>query len=771
MKKIFKIIFTISSIITILSTVVTVGYVFYSLSGVKLSGISKLKNESYSRIYDRNNSVVEVIGQDKKEYVEYSDIPPLLVNALISIEDKNFFAHPGVDPKRTVEAFIHNIFSSNKHGGSTLTQQLVKNIMLTNEQTYKRKIQEAYLALQLEQQFSKEEILALYFNSVYFEQTTPGVVYASRRYFNKELNQLTLPEIAILAGVVKSASYYNPLKYYSRMDERKNLVLKNMLEDGYISKNEYEAAIKISTEQLVSKSETTTKIAYRFQSYLDVVYLEVEELIGKDPLVDKLEIYTYLDTSLQTYLDNIQEGKIINFSDETQQIAATVVDNKDSSIVGVIGGRNYHGSRLYNRAYSMKRQPASTMKPIFEYALACEYLTYTNATSVLDAPYTYPGSNITVQNADKNYLGNIPVQDALGYSKNTAALYTLEKVAKKIGLNKCEEFLQEIDIMDDGPFTYAYGIGGMTYGVSTTQLAGAYSMLIDRGKYLKPSTISLIKDADTGEILYQRDTTKKQMISETAAYKISSTLVNIVNENYYNIGAVKVSGIEIGAKTGTNGYDESQARALGYPSYADKDTWLAGFSSAYTTTVWSGWDIPQKGEKNYFGKSDSRRQIPKQIFKSIMERINLKNQKRYTPSGLVNINVVKGTDGYYLANELIPNSYIIKGIFDVDETPKHILPLPNLTDITDVKMYIMENEICLNIIRESDPILPFDYTKIFGQIGYEIKIKEYESEIRSLFYNNADIEIPIIFDNLEYLSITPKYEKSSLTFASEFRII
>ena len=771
MKKIIKIIFTVSSIFTIVSTIFTIGYVFYSLNGVKLSEIAKLKNESYSKIYDHNHSVVEVIGKDKKEYVEYEDIPPLLVNALVSIEDKNFFTHPGIDPKGMVEAFVHNIFSKNKHGGSTLTQQLIKNIMLTNEQTYKRKIQEAYLALQLEQQLSKEEIITLYFNSVYFEQTTPGVVYASRRYFNKELSELTLPEIAILAGVVKSASYYNPLKYFDRIDERKNLVLANMYEDGYISRTEYNAATKIPTEKLVSKSNTTSNVSYRFQAYLDIVYLEVEELIGKDPLVDKLEIYTYLDTSIQTYLDEIQEGKIIDFTDDSQQIASTIINNEDSSIVGVIGGRNYHGSRLYNRAYSMQRQPASTMKPIFEYALACEYLNYTNATSVLDKPYTYPNSNSTVQNADKVYLGNITVQDALGYSKNTAALYTLENVARKIGLNACEQYLNEIGIMDDGPFTYAYGIGGMTYGVSTTQLSGAYSMLADNGKYLKPSTISMIKDATTGEVLYQRNIEKKQLISEQAAYKVSSTLVNIVNENYYNIGVVKVNDIEIGAKTGTNGYDEIQARALGYPTYADKDSWLAGFSSKYTMSVWSGWDIPKQGEKNYFGKSDSRRQIPKQIFKAVMEKINLKNQKRETPSGIVKINVVKGTDGYYLANNLIPNNYIITGIFTINAAPTEILPTPNLTNISDVKTYIMSNEIYLDVLRDNDPILPFDYTKIFGQIGYEIKLKEYDNENITLFFTQNNIQLPFKFENIEYLSIMPKYEKSSLAFSSEFRII
>lgn len=771
MKKIIKIIFTISSVITIISTVFTVGYVFYALDGVKLAKMEELKNPTFSTIYDKNKQLVEVIGKDKKEYVTYDDLPPLLVNALVSIEDKNFFSHKGVDPKRTIEAFVHNMFSSSKHGGSTLTQQLIKNTMLTNEQTYKRKIQEAYLALKLENELSKEEIIALYFNSVYFEQTTPGVVYASRRYFNKELSELSLPEMAILAGVVKSASYYNPFKYPERMDTRKNLVLQNMYEDGYISNLEYEVAKNITTASLVKPKETSVEPTYRFQAYLDIVYLEAEALTGKNPVQDKLEIYTYLDTSLQTYLDAWESGQNYEFEDDMQQIAATVINNNDGSIAGVIGGRNYQGSRLFNRAYEMQRQPASTIKPVFEYALASEYLNYTNATSVVDEPYTYPHSQTTVQNADKNYLGKITMQDALGYSKNTSALYTLEAVAKRIGEEECINYLKSINMMDEGPFTYSYGIGGMSYGISTTQLAGAYSMLARNGKYLKPSTISLIKDANTGEVIYSRDLTPTQIISEKAAYKVASTLVNIVNENYYNIGAVRVKNVEIGAKTGTNGYDSNQARKLNFPSYADKDTWLAGFSKDYTMAVWSGWDNPRANSRDYFGKGDIRRQIPKKIFQKTMERINLKNTSREKPDGLVNINVVKGSDGYYLANSLIPNNYIISGIFDVDNVPTKVLPMPQLGNISDVKTYILENEMQFNIISEENPTLPFDYTKIFGQNGYKISYKLYEQEESQVFTITNNVALPISFLDVEYLYITPSYEKSDLAVASSFQII
>lgn len=772
MKKIFKTIITISSIFTIIMTSVTIGYVCYALNGVKVRSIEKLKSPTFSTIYDKNKTLIEVIGKDKKEYVAYEEIPPMLVNALVSIEDKGFFSHKGIDAKRTLEAFIHNMFSSSKHGGSTLTQQLIKNTLLTNEQTYKRKIQEAYLALSLEKEMSKEDILALYFNSVYFEQTTPGVVYASRRYFHKELSELSLPEMALLVGLVKSASYYNPIKYPERANNRKNLVLKNMYEDGYISDIEYNVSKNIHVSSLIKIDQDQKEPTYRFQSYLDMVYLEVEELTGKNPITDKLEIYTYLDTSLQSYLDQIQEGQIIDFKDETQQIAATIIDNNNFSISGVIGGRNYHGSHLYNRAYSMVRQPASTMKPIFEYVLASEYLNYTNATSIKDEPYTYPNSNKTIQNADKNYAGFLSMQEALGYSKNTCALYTLEKVINKIGIENCIKYLNSINMMDEGPFSYSYGIGGMSYGVSTNQLAGAYAMLAKNGQYLKPSTISKIVDANTKEVIYEREISPIKIISSKAAYKVASSLVNIVKENYYNIGFVNIKGIEIGAKTGTNAYDEMQAKVLHYPSYADKDTWLAGFSPYYTMAVWSGWDIPRINYKDYFGKNDERRLIPKKIFKTVMEHINLKNNLSLTrPDGLININVVKGADGYYLANQYIPSSYIINGIFDIDNVPDKVLPDPTLPNIIQVKTYIMTNELELEIITEENIELPFDYQKIFGSAGYRITYKEYESEEEKLFSIDKKITIPIDFSNIEYLYIYPSYEKKNLSFADIFMVI
>ncbi len=221
MKKIFNILSLIFTVIILLTASAASGFIYSSLKELPNIVFEPMENKLKSVIFDHDQNEVEVFGETRNEYVKYEDIPSILINALISIEDINFFSHNGIDYGRTFKAFVHNFTSSNKQGGSTITQQLVKNTLLNDEQTYKRKIKEAYLAYKIEQQLSKEEILTLYFNSIYFEQSIPGVKYASMRYFNKDISLITLPEAALLAGVVKSASYYNPFKYPERIEKKK----------------------------------------------------------------------------------------------------------------------------------------------------------------------------------------------------------------------------------------------------------------------------------------------------------------------------------------------------------------------------------------------------------------------------------------------------------------------------------------------------------------------------------------------------------------------
>lgn len=763
MTKIIRNLSLIFTLMIILTASFSGFFVYNSLKGVPAISFKSMKNRPHSVIYDESGNIVEVLGETKEEYISYNEIPPILINALLSIEDINFFSHRGVDISRTFKAFLNNIISSTTQGGSTITQQLVKNTILNGEQTYKRKIQEAFLSLQIEKELTKEEILTLYFNYVYFEQSIPGVRYASKRYFNKDVTLITLPEAALLAGIVKSASFYNPFKYPDRINERKNLVLDKMYEYGFISQNEKVIAKNTHVQQLiVNPNDNYQEPTYRFQSYLDVVYLEIEKICGLNPYNVPLEIHTYLDSSLQNHLDQIQDGEVIEFTDNNQQIGGSVIRNSDCALIGVIGGKDYKGARIFNRAYSLKRQPASTIKPLFGYLLAAEYLHYNEATSVLDAPYTYPNSDITVQNADHTYNGFIPMVDALGYSKNTSALFTLEKVINKIGLKKTEQHLKDIGLMDEGPFSYSYGIGGMTYGISPTALANAYALLNRNGEYLPTSTIAYIKNIETGEIIYQRSLKGKQVVSKESAFQIANTLINVVKNDYYHIGVVRVDGVQIGAKTGTNGYDKKAASALNYPLYADKDSWIAGFSKDYTMAVWSGFDNAEKGDTNYFTKNDKRRLIPKKIFQNVMQFIADKNSKISSPSSLIPINVVKGTENYYLPNKYIPSYYQVTGYFYPNEIPNNILPDPILPYIYNAKVYLFDDEIQVEWESQITDSQVFDYRKIWGDYIYQVTYEN--NDEKNIIYTNSNKIIIPYNSPIKYLEITPCYtQKKDVT--------
>ncbi len=528
---------------------------------------------------------------------------------------------------------------------------------------------------------------------------------------------------------------------------------------NFINDTEYKIGINTKIEDIViEQGSNYLEPTYRFQSYLDIVYEEIKEVTSVDPYLTPLEIHTYLDSSLQTHLDEIQKGTIIEFKDEDQQIGSAVIKNENAAIVGVIGGRNYQGARIFNRAYDLIRQPASTMKPILSYLLGAEYLHLNEASNVLDAPYTYKGTNITVHNADNNYLGYISVEEALGYSKNTAALYTLEKVIDKIGQEKVIEHLKNINIMDQGPFALPYAIGGMTYGTSPVNLAGAYALLSNEGKYLKPSTIDYIKNRETGEIIYSREMNYKQIVSKESAYVIRNALVNVVKNDYYRIGQVSVNGLEIGAKTGTNGYDKKAAEMLNYPSSADKDSWICGFSSDYTVSVWSGFDIALKDHKHYFGKGDERRKIPKLIFKNILTELDSKNHHIIIPDTLKEISIVKGIEKNYLPNEYIPSSYIKTGHFYKNEIPTETLPLPNFPSITGIKGFIFDDEIEIIIEYNANGNDIFDYNKLFGNYGFLISYQIDEQSYQQ-FTSINKITIPYSSEMVEIV-ITPCFEKN-----------
>ena len=768
--KIKKIINTLTSILLISAFLIFIGlgaFFINSISSIEAKTISPLTSKKYSVIVDESGRSIEDFKQNDVTYIKYDDIPKILIDALISIEDREFFIHNGINEKRIFSSLLSNLNSSNNtQGASTLTQQLVKNLLLTNEKTYKRKIQEAYLALQLEKALTKEEILEYYFNRIYFEQSIPGIQYASHKFFSKDVRSISLPEAALLVGLVKSPSFYYPLNHPERANNRKNEVLKAMLDNKKIDTIQYQIASSFNVEDLLIKENNDNQI-YNYQAYLDVVYKEVKDLTGYDPFSYPLKIETYIDTYLQDYIDQIQNEKVVSFSNDHQQIGGCVL-NSNGNIVGIIGGRNYKGKKLYNRSYDMKTSPASTMKPIFSYALGVEYLHYNTLTTLEDKEYYYPGTSIKVNNADKSYLGKIPLIDALGYSRNTCAIETLEKVTNKLGVNKVTDYLKRLNLMDQGPFTYAYGIGGMTNGVSPINIAGAYSMLQNHGVYNKPTTIKKITSLETNEIIYQHELSNERIISEESADIITNTLERIVNSNYLSMKEAKPNSISIAGKTGTGGYSKQIINKYKFPHNADKDIWFAGYSPNYTCAIWSGFDEPKENERTYFSGKENGKKIPKLIFKKILELVSNKNRTFNISNNLTKVYVVQGLDKAYLPNEITPSRYISFSYYKKEDIPNEVLPYPALNKINNINCVLYENILHFSILDslEKDNI----YSTFYGEKGYIISIYFSTILIESFFTTSSEFEVPVSTNGTYEIEISETFKNNINLKGDPYRI-
>ncbi len=695
--------------------------------------VSTIINSSSSTILDINGTNVTTLNLVNNNSVTFSDLPDVFINALISAEDARFFGHSGVDFQRIISAMLANVTTSSTQGASTLTQQLIKNIYLDSSKTLERKLTEIIMALNLESKMSKEDIFLAYVNNIMFDGVTLGVNSASLKLFSKPINNVNLAEAALLAGLVNAPSYYNPIKNPINAKERMDTVLELMYRHNYITSTQLEDAKLVQISDLIKLSEYEEE-TYPYQSYLDIVYSEAISLTGYNPLTTPLIIETYLDTDLQALIDSIQNNQdsSINFTDDNQQLALAVIDNKNGALIAAGGGRNYSGQFLFNRAVDMKNQPASTMKPILSYALAVEYLGWNSKQVVSDEPYTYPGTDDNVNNIDLKYMGDILIEEAIGYSRNTTALKTLEQVINKVGTSTVTNYLKDINLLDveASKFNLSYGLGAMYYGVSPTQMAAAYSMLARGGSYIKPYTIKRIIKQSDNSVIYSNAIEEKRVLSEESAYIISDVLKNVVDNNYYNMGTVKINNVEMHAKTGTSSFDSNLLKELNYPNDASKDIWFAGYSADYTTVVWSGFDYPEKGKENYFKSgTDNRKYIPRKVFSKVMNYQVIKGEKIEKPNSISEATIVKGTN--LLPDFYTPNNLLVKAYYKKGDEPTEVISPPAFEYISDVDLLLVGNTMNVSFkdnlfgITDTEPLNKgFDYTKIYGDYLYVIEVTD-----------------------------------------------
>ena len=570
------------------------GVFLYFVSKAPALSESKLVATTSSKIYDNKNELIADLGSERRVNAQANEIPTDLVKAIVSIEDHRFFDHRGVDTIRIMGAALRNLQGGGLQGASTLTQQLIKLTYFstsTADQTLSRKAQEAWLAVQLEQKATKQEILTYYINKVYMSNGNYGMQTAAQNYYGKDLKDLSLPQLALLAGMPQAPNQYDPYSHPEAALERRNLVLSEMKGQKYISAEDYEKAINTPiTDGLQSLKSANSYPAY-MDNYLKEVIDQVEQETGYNLLTTGMEVYTNVDKNVQQRLwDVYNTDEYVAYPDDELQIASTIVDVTNGKVIAQLGARHQSSNVSFgiNQAVETNRDWGSTMKPITDYAPALEYGVYDSTASIVhDVPYNYPGTDTPVYNWDHGYFGNITLQYALQQSRNVTAVETLNKV----GLDRAKTFLNGLGI-DYPSMHYANAISSNTtesnkqYGASSEKMAAAYAAFANGGIYHKPMYINKIVFSDGSEKEFSDAGTRA--MKETTAYMMTEMMKTVLA---YGTGrGAYLPWLPQAGKTGTSNYtDDEIEKYIKNTGYVAPDEMFVGYTRKYSMAVWTGY--------------------------------------------------------------------------------------------------------------------------------------------------------------------------------------
>lgn len=585
--------------------------------------IQNQKETSY--IYDANDDLITVYtGVENRDWASFEEIPDMLKKAVVAIEDVRFYRHTGVDIKRLLGAFLNNLMNSNVQGGSTLTQQLIKNRLLTFEKSYKRKIQEAYLALQLEQEYTKDQILEAYMNTMHLGASNYGVKAAAMDYFGKSLDKLTLRECAMLAGITQYPYMYNPRRQYYDMEnpdkliERTNKVLWQMYKADFITEQDYNEALN---DDVYVVRESKVHEMYEMPYFVEYAVYDVithllkqrnmqdtkqnRTLIDNEIRTNGYEIYTTVDPKIQnTVQQSLEEwdeypaladpNKAVDYgSDDTKiiqpQAAVVVVDQHTGELKAVVGGRETPTfKKTLNRAYQTKMPVGSSIKPISVYAPAIDK-GYSDGTIVPNLPLPINGwdSEKGFPKGGERKYGPVSLRTGIVSSLNSATAYTLLEL---VGIQTSKNYLINMGVNPAHIQPTGAGLALGTSGITPIEMAGAYATIANEGEYLEPLSFRYVKDKDNNIILSADDIReKRQVLKPTTAWLITDMLVNAVEKGTGQ--DAQIEGMTIGGKTGTN--------------QEAKGVFFAGISPYYTTTLWIGHDGFESLHKDVFASNSA----------------------------------------------------------------------------------------------------------------------------------------------------------------------
>jgi penicillin-binding protein 1A len=634
-------------------------FAYYASKAPKLDE-SLLKDPIASEIYDMNGDLITTVGTEKRDYVNYDQIPPLMEDAILATEDNRFYKHNGIDLIRLGGAVIANVTNGfGSEGASTLTQQVIKGSFLTPEKTLERKAQEAWLAVKLEQEYTKQEIFEMYFNKVYMSSGINGFGTAATHYFGKELKDLELHEAALLAGMPQSPNNYNPFDYPEKAEKRRNIVLSLMNQHGKITKEDMEKAQAVPvTDSLVSEETREERSVDKYEAFVDVVIDEVADLGDYNLFTDGLKVYTTVDPNAQQRVEAILAGEAIDFAyperfDELMQAGITLLDTQTGEIRAIGGGRNYgeENKRGFNFAVDAKRQPGSTIKPLLDYGPAIENLKWSTYHQIKDEPYQYTGTDTNINNWDKRFKGNISIREALWDSRNVPAVKALQEV----GLEEGGSFLRGLGINFEDTFE-AYALGG-TPGVNSVQMAGAYAAFGNGGVYTKPHSVSKIVLRD-GETEVTVDPEPKTAMKDYTAYMITDMLKDVLKPGATGVYG-NVPGLAMAGKSGTTNYTDDDRAKYNVATNEAPDSWFVGYTTNYTASVWTGYSdrkYPLNPQERHIAQF-----IVKDLMSYVSQDIDTPDFKK--PKSVVEAPVEKGSNPARLPSDYTPEDKITYELF------------------------------------------------------------------------------------------------------------
>ena len=587
-----------------------------AVSMVSHSSKDTFRKSQTSIAYDINGKTLSVLkGEKDVYYIEYEDIPIYVKQAIISTEDKRFYKHNGIDYRGIMRAAVAMIQDGEvTQGGSTITQQLARTVFLSNERTWERKIEEMYIAVELEKKYSKEEILEFYLNNVYFANGYYGIEAAAQGYFGTDVSHLSLSQMIYLCAIPNNPTLYNPLTHADKTQARRDRILKSMLEDQVISESSYQTAvaeqIKTTEPEEIKNNYAETYTYYcATRALMELEGFEFQTVFSSDEEKTAYErkyqslydacnaklftggyrIYTSLDLDAQSQLQASVDEVLAGFGEKSDegiyelQGAAVCIDNTTGMVRAIIGGRSQDDVEGYtlNRAFQSFRQPGSAIKPLIVYTPALER-GYTPDTTVVDEPIADGPVN-----GDGTYSGAMSLRQAVARSKNTIAWKIFEELTPEVGISYLEAM--SFSNLDENDKRLPASIGGFTNGVSPLEMAKGYATIKNDGGYRNPTCIMKITDAD-GEVIYQADQTASVIYKENACRQMTDMLQTVITSGTgrgYSLGTMPCAG-----KTGTTN--------------DNKDGWFVGYTPYYTTSVWVGYDIPKEvpglGGGTYPGK-------------------------------------------------------------------------------------------------------------------------------------------------------------------------